>query len=135
RHLRFQYRFSEGDAKVIIQLPKVADSAAITGSGRILLGYRSMNNPYITAGLGGYGHAYNITQFDRIQGQRAVAFAGSDENLLAERPYEILVRARGQRLTLEVDSVQVLDHVLDIPLPQGQLGLFTSGVDIVEFKN
>src|SRR5438309_1741470 len=70
-------RFSEGDAKVIIQLPKVADSAAMTGSGRILLGYRSMNNPYITAGLGGYGHAYNITQFDRIQGQRAVAFAGS----------------------------------------------------------
>jgi hypothetical protein len=128
-------RFSEGDAKVTIKLPKAGDRATTTGSGRILLGFRSVSDNYITAGLGGYGHAYNITQFDRVQGWRGVALAGSEDYLIPEHPYEILVRARGQRLTLEVDRVQVLDHVLDTPLPQGQLGLFTWGTDPVEFKN
>jgi hypothetical protein len=128
-------RFSEGDARVKIQLPKAGDGTTTTAEGRILLGYRSVNDYYISAGLGGFGHAYSITQFDRVQGWRGVALAGSRDNLIAERPYEVLVRARGQRLTLEVDSVQVLDHVLDIPLPQGQLGLFTWGIDPVEFKN
>ena len=127
-------RFSEGDAKVTIKLPKAGDGVAASASGRLLLGYRSVNDHYITAGLGGYGYAYNITQFDRLQ-WRGVALAGSHDNLLAEHPYQVLVRARGQRLTLEVDGVQVLDHVLDIPLPQGQLGLFTWGIDPVEFKN
>ncbi len=127
-------RFSDGDAKVTIKLPKAGDGVTVSASGRLLLGYRAVNDHYITAGLGGYGYAYNITQFDRLQ-WRGVALAGSHDNLLAEHPYEVLVRARGQRLTLEVDGVQVLDHVLDIPLPQGQLGLFAWGTDPVEFKN
>lgn len=55
--------------------------------------------------------------------------------MLADHPYEVLDRARRQRLTLEVDGVQVLDHVLDTPLAQGQFGLFTWGTDPVEFKN
>jgi hypothetical protein len=50
-------------------------------------------------------------------------------------PYEIAVRVRGQRLMLEVDGVQVLDYILETPLPQGQLGLFTWGVDKVEFQD
>jgi hypothetical protein len=128
-------RFSEGDAKVTVQLANVGDGANASGSGRILLGYRSVNDPYITVGLGGHGHAFNISQFDRIQGWRGVALAGSHDNLLSGHPYEILVHVRGQRLTLEVDGVQVLDHILDIGLPQRQLGLFTWGTDKVEFKN
>jgi hypothetical protein len=128
-------RFSEGDVKVTIKLPKADDGVTAAGSGRILLGYRSVDDHYITAGLGGYGYAYNVTQFDRIQGWRGVALAGSHDNLLGEHPYEVFVRARGQRLTLEVDGVQVLDHVLETPLPQGQLGLFAWGTDRVEFNN
>ena len=127
-------RFSEGEVKVTIKLPKAGDGVAGSASGRVLLGYRAANDHYITAGLGGYGYAYNITQFDRLQ-WRGVALAGSHDNLLAEHPYEVLVRARGQRITLEVDGVQVLDHVLDIPLQQGQLGLFAWGTDPVEFEN
>jgi hypothetical protein len=122
-------RFSEGDAKVTV------DGISPEGSGRILLGYRSVNDPYITVGLGGYGYAFNITQFDRIQGWRGVALAGSQDNLLSGHSYEILVRVRGQRLTLEVNGVQVLDHILETPLPHGQLGLFTWGADRVDFKN
>jgi hypothetical protein len=94
-----------------------------------------MNEPYLIIGLGGYGFAYSIAQFDRAQGWRAVSGAGSVDNLAVEHPYEILVHVRGQRLMLEVDGVQVLDHVLEYPLPQGQLGLFTWGVEKVAFKN
>jgi hypothetical protein len=42
---------------------------------------------------------------------------------------------RGQKLLLEVDDIQVLEHVLDTPTPQGQLGLFAWGTGRVEFKN
>jgi len=128
-------RFSEGDAKVTITLQKADDKPTSTGEGRILFGYRSMADPYISIGLGGFGFAYSIAQSDRARGWRAVSVAGSYDNLIVKHPYEILVRVRGQRLVLEVDGVQVLDHVLETPLPQGQLGLFTWGMDKVEFKN
>jgi hypothetical protein len=128
-------RFSEGDARVTVTLHKHNDGTSATGEGRLLLGYRSVNEPYLSVGLGGFGYAYTITEFDRVQGWRGVSVAGSYDNLLAEHPYEILVHARGQRLMLEVDSVQVLDHVLQTPLPQGQLGLFAWGVDRGGFKN
>jgi hypothetical protein len=36
---------------------------------------------------------------------------------------------------LDVDNIQVLEHVLDTPMPQGQLGLFAWGKGRVEFKN
>ena len=126
-------RFSEGDAKVMIKLP--GDPARTDAGGRILLGFRSMNDPQIMVGLGGWGSAYSISEFDRAQGWRGVALAGSNTNLLPEHPYEILVRVRGQRIRLEVDGVQVLDHVLEAPLPQGQLGLFAWGTEKVEFTD
>ena len=124
-------RFSEGDAKVLVQLPK--DNKDV--GGRILLGYRSVNDPYITIGIGGWGSAYNIAQFDRVQGWRPVAVSGSQDNLIDGHAYEIRVRARGQRLILEVDNIQVLDHVLETPMSPGQLGLFAWGTDRVEFKD
>ncbi len=109
-------RFSEGEAKVTVQLPEAANGSKTTTDGRILLGYRSINDPYIAVGLGGYGYAFTITQFDRIQGWRGVALAGSQQNLQPGHPYEIVVHVRGQRLALEVDDVQVLEHVLDFPI-------------------
>ena len=127
-------RFSGGDAKVTVELPKDESGSASAGSASILLGYRSLDQPYITVGLGGHEYAFNITQFNRVQ-ERRVAAAGCHDNLLPGHPYEIFIRIRGQRLTLEVDAVQVLDHVLDIPPPQGQLGLFTWGRESVVFRN
>lgn len=44
-------RFSEGDAKVLVQLLQANKDVG----GRILLGYRSANDPYITIGIGGWG--------------------------------------------------------------------------------
>src|SRR5208337_2637638 len=97
-----------------VQLPKDNNDVG----GRILLGYRSVNDPYITVGLGGCGFVYNMSQFDRVQGWRPVAWSGSQDNLISNYAYEISVRARGQKLILEVDDIQVLEHVLDTPMPQ-----------------
>jgi hypothetical protein len=123
-------RFSEGTARATVRFSKVGngDSAA-----RLLFGYRSPADPYVTVGLGGGGSAYCIYHFDPTFGWRGVAFAGNKKNLVADQPYELSVRVQGQRVMLEVDSVQVLEHVLETPLPQGQFGLFAWGTNNVEF--
>src|SRR4029077_1748434 len=116
-------RFSEGTARATIRFP-VVDPSGVEVAGRLLFGYRSLAHPYLGIGLGGAGREYAIVEYDPAMGWRAVAVAGSRRNLRADHPYEVSVRVQGQRVLLEVDSVQVLEHVLDAPLPQGQLGLF-----------
>src|SRR5271165_2029387 len=77
-------RFSDGDAKVTIRFPKTATDVAAA----FLLGYRSLYDPYIMVGLGGWGFAYTIGEFDRVRGWHAVAFAGSQNNLRVDHPYK-----------------------------------------------
>jgi hypothetical protein len=45
------------------------------------------------------------------------------------------VTVEGQRITLSVDGVRVLQHVLRTPLPQGQIGLFAWEGGNVEFTD
>ncbi len=122
-------RFLEGEARVTIHL----------GNGlvesRILLGYRSLDHEYYGAGLGGAeGKAYTIVHFNPAIGWRPLAASGLVENLPIGQPIELFVRVRGQRILLEVDGVRVLEHLLPLPLPYGQLGLFTWGdKGVVEF--
>jgi hypothetical protein len=103
--------------------------------GRILLGYRSPTERYLMAGLGGWGFAYTIGEFEPAFGWRGLAVAGSSANLSPERPYEVKAAVTGQRISLSVDDVRVLDHVLEKPLTGGQLGLFTWGEQPVEFTS
>ncbi len=86
------------------------------------------------AGIGGWNFAYSIGEFVPAVGWRALAGAGSTENLSAQHLYEVLVTISGQRISLTIDSVRVLDHVLDKPLTGGQLGVFTWGEKSVEFS-
>jgi hypothetical protein len=101
--------------------------------GRILLGYRSPTERYLMAGLGGWGFAYTIGEFEPAFGWRGLAVAGSSANLSPERPYGIKAAVTGQRVSLSVDDVRVLDHVLEKPMTGGQLGVFTWGEQAVEF--
>ena len=127
-------RFSEGTARATIRFPEV-DPNGVEVAGRLLFGYRSLADPYLGIGLGGGGRAYCIYHYDPAMGWRGVAFAGSRKNLIADHPYKVSVRVQGQRVLLEVDSVQVLEHVLETPLPQGQFGLFAWGTTNVEFTS
>jgi len=125
-------RFSEGTARATVRFP---EGNNVSAEGRLLFGYRSPTDPYLTAGLGGHDRAYTIYLFEPTFGWRALAFAGSQKNLISDHPYKLSVRVLGQRITLEVDSVQVLEHILETPLPQGQFGLFAWGRTSIEFTN
>lgn len=127
-------RFSEGIARATVRFPEI-DPDGVEVAGRLLFGYRSPAHPYLGVGLGGAGREYGIFEYDPAMGWRPVALAGSRKNLRADHPYKVSVRVQGQRVLLEVDTVQVLEHVLGAPLPQGQLGLFAWGTTSVEFTS
>jgi hypothetical protein len=128
-------RFSEGKARVTIRLPKDGDGITADTSAYLLLGYRSPRDKYLGVGLAGYHSAYTLTQFDPAVGWVAIAYAGSKENLDGEHSYDVTVGVRGQAVTLEVGGIPVLEHVLDTPLPNGQLGLLAWGRNQVEFAD
>lgn len=114
-------RFLDGEARVTVRLMHER------AEGRIVLGYRSLENEYFTVGLRGHGRAYSISHFNPAIGWSPLAGAGSPENLAVGRSTKVCVKVRGQRILLEVDGVRVLERVLPVPLPYGQLGLFAWG--------
>jgi hypothetical protein len=128
-------RFSEGEALASIHLPGAATRISEDASAYLVFGYRSLSDEYLAVGLAGYRSAYTVSRFDPTVGWRAVAAAGSKENLTPERLYRVRVRVRGQSVMLEVDGIRVLDHVLETPLPNGQLGLFAWGNEPIEFTD
>lgn len=101
--------------------------------GRILLGYRSLSEPYIMAGIGGWGHAYSVGDYLPNFGWRALELAGSAQNLVPNQWYSQSVDLSGQRLQVFVNNVRVLRHVLDKRIGTGQVGLFAFGKGAVEF--
>jgi len=114
-------RFSEGEAWVTLRQTRGSVD------GRLLLGYQSPTTDYYLVGLGGHGSAYSIVHFNPITGWRPLVTAGTASNLHPGRFYKIAVRVRGQRVSLEIDGIRVLEYLLDSPLPPGQLGLFAWG--------
>jgi hypothetical protein len=88
---------------------------------------------YAIAQLGAYNAAYAISEWVPSFGWRALASAGSITNLDRSREYSIEVYLRGQRITLVVDNVQVLEHLLQAPLTGDQIGLYAWGKSDVTF--
>ena len=120
-------RLGSGTVSTTITLSDGVDS------GRILLGYDSPNSRHVTAGLGGYGEAYVISDFDPDLGWSRLDGAGSRSNLQIGRSYVVEVKLDGQRLVLTVEGIRVLSYVLPQPLATGQVGLFAWGIGSVEF--
>jgi hypothetical protein len=123
------------DARLTEGVVRVTVALSPGTAGRVLLGYRSPTDWYFTAGLGGYGRSYVLAPFGPGQGWRGLSLAGSEANLVPERPYSVRVPCTGQQLALAVDGVRVLEHLLDAPLPKGQTGLFAWGQASVQFSN
>jgi hypothetical protein len=127
--------FSGGEARTTVRFASSSNDGVPKEAGRVLLGYRSPEQEYLTVGLGGYDRAYCISRYDNVIGWRGLALAGHQQNLKTGHPYQIGVRVEGQRVTLVVDGVRVLEHILQSPLPEGQFGLFAWGEDKVEFTD
>ena len=120
-------RFDSGKVRTTVSLSK--DSEA----GRIMLGFSSAAAGYVTAGLGGNGEAYVIEEYDLEYGWRRLAGAGSVENLAVDHAYPVEVRLEGQRVSLKVDDIEVIQHTLREPLRREQVGLHTKGPGSVTF--
>jgi hypothetical protein len=104
-------------------------------NGRIIVGYNSETRGYFAAGIGGYGFAYVLDEFIEPRGWRALAVAGTKENLLPNSPFAIEAHVRGQRMSLTVNGIQVIVHTLPKPLEGDQVGLLTWGQGPVEFTD
>jgi len=102
---------------------------------RILFGYSSQSGKHYTAGLGGWGTGYTIQIFDPNSGWRGLKLAGNKDNLRAGREYLIEVQITGSNISLFVDHVMVLEHVLEERLEGNQIGLCAVGITEVVFKD
>jgi hypothetical protein len=134
-------RFSEGEARTTVRLPPQVGPAAAAGridanaSAYLMFGFRALTQEYVLVGLAGNQYAYTISRFGPDLVWNPVAAAGSRENLSSEHDYRILVRLQGQRVTLSVDGIRVLEHVLQGPIEDAQLGLLGWGERQVVFRN
>ncbi len=110
-------------------------STGIDASGGIAIGYSALDSSYLQVALGGFNHAYSISEYLPGAGWRAIAGVGSVENLEANRDYHCTVSQIGQRIVLEVERVRVLEKILSGPISGDQLGLFAFGRQIVSFRD
>jgi hypothetical protein len=76
--------FSEGTARTTICFAEVDNAVEV--SGRLLFGWRSRDDPYLSIGLGGGGCAFCVYQFDPAIGFSGVALTGSRKNLISNHP-------------------------------------------------
>ena len=123
-------RIRNGRMSARIRLENPADNA-----GRLLLGYSAATHGYYSAGLGGYNRAYVIDEYVPGRRWQAVAVGGSAAQLEGSVAYDVDVSIRGQRLRLEVDGIEVMDHQLPHPLEGDQAGLFGWGTRPVSFED
>ncbi len=95
---------------------KIRLNDALKNAGRILLGYNVVTGSYYSVGIGGYDYAYLIDEFVPGQAWRAVKHKGSASQLDGNAFYQVDVEIRGQRISLSVDGINLIDHTLPYPL-------------------
>jgi hypothetical protein len=78
--------------------------------------------------------AYALSEFVPGVGFRGIKLAGSIENLQAGRAYDLEVRQAGQRISMLVDGIRILEEVLATPLTGSQIGLYAWGRQRIKFE-
>ena len=103
-------------------------------AGGLVLGYRSTDRPFLFARLGGKPYAYFVGEYANGE-WRMLAATGSTENLKHDREYSLQIKLVGQELSMVVDGVPVLQHVVPNPIEGRQTGLIAAGTSDVSFSN
>ena len=124
-------RFSNGKVKAAISLPQQPRDRY----GQILLGFSSWESRCISVGISGIGPAFVVVEHVPGIGWRTLKGTGSAVNLKGDHRYQIEVGVDGQRVTLIVDGIKVLDHILSGPLSREQVGLYSQGQGPVKFDS
>jgi Nucleoside 2-deoxyribosyltransferase len=104
-----------------------------SSAARFVFGFNAGTGTYYSVGINGWYRAYVLSQFT----------SASHQLLRAEGPSSILtagqklmsVTIQGQRVSLLIDSVCVLEHVLPFPIEGDQVGLYVWGSKAVSFEN
>lgn len=104
-------------------------------AGGIVLGYRSLEQPYVFAELGAARSAYSVGEYVSGFGWRTLVATGQLQNLQTNRDYLLEVNLSGQELRVLVDNVPVLQHLLSHPLEGRQVGLIAAGTQDVLFSD
>jgi hypothetical protein len=130
-----EVQFSEGEARTTIKLLTRSPGVGEDSCRRILLGYRSVTDEYLTVGIGGYGNAYTLSHFTPTVGWQGIVRIGSASDLIRNHDYNLSVRLQGQKMRVKVNNIPVFEHVINTPLLHGQLGLFAWGQGGVQFRN
>jgi hypothetical protein len=124
-------RFRSGSIKTTVHFFKNLDDLAA----RLIFGYNPETKEYFSFGLGGYGFAYVLDEFLPGRGWQAFAAAGNKENFSPNCDTTIEINIFGQKGSLIVNDVKVLEGNLPKSITGDQIGLFAWGHGPVEFKN
>lgn len=116
-------RLREGKIRATVRF-EGQDGALKGESAGVVLGYDLESGRYLVAGFGAFAFAYAVWEFDSASGWTNRKGTGLDRNLRYKQDYRLVVEQKGQRISLEVDDVAVLEHVLPRPLAGNQLGLY-----------
>lgn len=102
-------------------------------SGHIIFGYHPQTREYFSAGIGAFRRAYTISEFVPTRGWTALGAAGAEANLSNEDTYTFRIQLTGQRATLLVNGIKVVQVNLPRPLSGDQVGLYAWGSVPIEF--
>jgi len=107
------------------------------GSARILFAYNSKTREYYTAGLGGHGYAYCMSDF-RIGekgGWYPIKWMTDQSSLENFSEYKIRVSIISDKACLYVNDIKIFEVNLPKLIDEGHVGFFTWGPTPIEFKN
>lgn len=104
-------------------------------AGRIAFGFHSETKSYFSVGLGGYGFAYVLSEFEPGKGWRGIETLGSKENIQTNKFHNLEVLILGQKIKLIVNDVEIFEKYIPRPLQGSQIGIFGWGEKTVSFEN
>jgi len=124
-------RFRNGIIKSKIRFPEeLRDS-----TGEIVFGYNAESREYLAGGLGSFSYFSDIMEYRPNSGWKALGAAGSNQNIVIGREYEVEMRMHGQKVRLFVDGIKVVEHQIPRPLSGDQVGYYAWGPGPVEFRS
>jgi hypothetical protein len=129
--LNNKHRLRRGIVQANVRfLEKVEGSAA-----RILLGFNPKTHAYFSAGLGGHNRGYVVSEYIPNTGWFVISATGSERYLRPSIEYHLRVQIEGQRMSLAVDDITVIDVILPHPLLGDEIGLFAWGNNNIEYRS
>lgn len=124
-------QFVNGRVKFSVTLPEDPRGKF----GQILLGFSSWQSSFLSVGISGAGAAFVALEHVPGSGWRPLVTAGEAANLAGNRAYQNEIGVEGQRITLSVGGIKVLDHIFGGKLNREQIGLYASGIGPIRFDS